>query len=257
MGIVNVTPDSFSDGGDYAGIAEAIQRGRQLIADGADILDIGGESTRPGAQPVNPADEAARVIPVIEALAADGHLISIDTRHSAVMNRAIAAGARIINDVTALTSDPESLATAAASGVPIIVMHMLGAPQTMQINPTYQDVTAEVWDYLAERVAVCRTAGIDPAQILVDPGIGFGKTVAHNVTLIRDLERFARLGAGVVLGASRKSFIGALSANAPAKQRTGGSIAVALAGVERGVRILRVHDVFETVQALRLWRAIS
>ena len=257
MGIVNVTPDSFSDGGDFAEERAAVARGQALIDAGADILDIGGESTRPGSHPTSIGTEIDRVAPVIAALAERGHLISIDSRHAAVMAAALGAGAKIINDVTALTGDPDSLDLAARSGAPIILMHMLGAPLTMQQNPTYQNVVEEIRDYLAGRIDACRAAGIAPARILVDPGIGFGKTVEHNVTLIRELQRFGDLAAGVLLGASRKSFIGALSANEPAKQRLGGSIAVALAGAARGARVLRVHDVAETVQALKTWRAVA
>lgn len=257
MGIVNVTPDSFSDGGDFADAEAAVARGQALIDAGADILDIGGESTRPGSHPTSIETEIDRVAPVIEALAKRGHLISIDSRHAAVMAAALDAGAKIINDVTALTGDPDSLDLAARSGAPIILMHMLGAPLTMQLNPTYQNVVEDIRAYLADRIDACRAAGIASARILVDPGIGFGKTVEHNVTLIRELQRFGDLAAGVLLGASRKSFIGALSANEPAKQRLGGSIAVALAGASRGARVLRVHDVAETVQALKTWRAVA
>ncbi len=257
MGIVNVTPDSFSDGGDYADTEGAIARGEALIAAGADILDIGGETTRPGSHPTDLATETARVLPVIRALAGRGHLVSIDSRRACVMAAALDAGARIINDVTALTGDPDSLELAAASGADIILMHMRGAPLTMQKDPVYADVVAEVHAYLADRVAACAAIGVSPARILVDPGIGFGKTVEHNVTLIRELRRFCDLGAGVLLGASRKSFIGALSANEPAKQRGAGSIAAALSGVARGARVLRVHDVAETMQALRVWRAVA
>lgn len=257
MGIVNVTPDSFSDGGDFAETEAAVARGQALIDAGADILDIGGESTRPGSHPTSIETEISRVAPVIEALAKRGHLISIDSRHAEVMAAALDSGAKIINDVTALTGDPDSLDLAARSGAPVILMHMLGAPLTMQLNPTYQNVVEDIRAYLADRVDVCRAAGLAPARILVDPGIGFGKTVEHNVTLIHDLQRFRDLAAGVLLGASRKSFIGALSANEPAKQRLGGSIAVAIAGAARGARVLRVHDVAETVQALKIWRAVA
>ena len=257
MGIVNVTPDSFSDGGDFADTDAAVARGQALIDAGADILDIGGESTRPGSHPTSIETEIDRVAPVIAELSKRGHLISIDSRHAAVMAAALDAGARIINDVTALTGDPDSLDLAARSGAPVILMHMLGAPLTMQLNPTYQNVVEDIRAYLAGRIDACRAAGIAPARILVDPGIGFGKTVEHNVTLIRELQRFGDLAAGVLLGASRKSFIGALSVNEPAKQRLGGSIAVAIAGAARGARVLRVHDVAETVQALKTWRAVA
>lgn len=257
MGIINVTPDSFSDGGDYADIDAAIKRGLEMVADGADILDVGGESTRPGSQPTPLDVEIERVTPVVAALAGAGHVVSIDSRHARVMVAALDAGARIINDVTALTGDPESLDLAAHSGAEIVLMHMLGAPLTMQENPTYQDVVGEIHAYLSRRIQVCQAAGVDAGRILVDPGIGFGKTVEHNVTLIRDLQRFKDLGAGSLLGASRKSFIAGLSAKEPAKRRLGGSIAAALAGASRGARVLRVHDVAETVQALKIWRAVA
>jgi dihydropteroate synthase len=257
MGIVNVTPDSFSDGGDRLDPAAAIAAGRRMLEEGAEILDIGGESTRPGAEPVGIEEECARVLPVIEALAADGALVSIDSRHAAVMRAAVEAGASIVNDVTALTGDPESLAAVAALEVPVILMHMQGEPRTMQADPRYGDVVAEVRGFLGERAAACESAGIARADICIDPGIGFGKTVAHNLALLKHLEAIRELGYPVLIGASRKSFIGKLSHGEAPKQRLGGSLAVALAAAERGAAILRVHDVAETAQALALWRAIS
>lgn len=257
MGIVNVTPDSFSDGGAHATAAAAIGHGRRLRAEGADILDIGGESTRPGAESVPPAVEQSRILPVIAALAADGAVISVDTRHAVTMRAALAAGARIINDVTALTGDPDSLSTVASARCPVVLMHMQGQPQTMQQNPSYQDVVIEVSRWLRERVQTCIAAGIAPERIAIDPGIGFGKTVEHNLALLRATDRLAALGLPLLIGVSRKRFIASLSRGEPPDQRLAGSLAAALAAVQGGAAILRVHDVAETVQALAVWRAVS
>ena len=258
MGILNVTPDSFSDGGDRADPAVAVRDGLAMLAAGADILDVGGESTRPGAQPVSLEAERQRVLPVVVALAKAGAIVSIDTRHAAVMREAVAAGAAIINDVTALEGDPEALAAAAASGAPVILMHMQGEPQTMQANPTYDSAALDIYRYLAGRIEACAAAGIDPARVVVDPGIGFGKTLAHNLQLFEQLALFQGLGCAVLLGASRKSFISKLYPRATGpKQRLGGSLAAALFGLQRGVQILRVHDVAETCQAVALWQAAS
>jgi dihydropteroate synthase len=257
MGVVNVTPDSFSDGGEALRPEDAIARGRALLDAGADILDIGGESTRPGAAPVPVEDEIARVLPVVAALSQMGGRVSIDTRRARVMAAAMAAGARIINDVTALAGDPESLALAAKAGVAVILMHMQGEPRTMQENPRYDDVVAEVRDYLAARIEACAAAGIARERIAIDPGIGFGKTVEHNLSLLKHLDRLVALGCPVVLGVSRKSFVAKLSYGEPPKARLPGSLAAALAGVARGAAILRVHDVAETRQALSVWRAIA
>jgi len=257
MGIVNVTPDSFSDGGLYAETEAAIAHGRKLIVEGADIVDIGGESTRPGAAPLNPETEMARVLPVVRALSADGACISIDTRRAAVMRAALAAGARIVNDVTALTGDGDSLAVVRGSDAAVVLMHMLGEPQTMQVNPTYADVVGEVSSYLAGRVQACRAAGIEPERIAVDPGIGFGKTVEHNLALLAGIERLRALGVTVLVGASRKAFIGKLSRGEAAPERVPGSVAAALAAVSRGAHIVRVHDVAATRQALAVWRAVE
>ena len=256
MGVVNVTPDSFSDGGETPDAEAAIARGRAMIAAGADIIDVGGESTRPGAASLDPAEEQSRIVPVIRALAADGAVVSADTRHAAVMAAAVAAGARIVNDVSALTAEPGSLAQAAKSGAHVILMHMKGDPRTMQDDPRYDDVVAEVAAYLAERIEACVRAGIPRAKIAIDPGIGFGKTVAHNVALIANLGRLKELGCPVVLGVSRKSFNGKLSRNEPPQERLAGSLAAALAGIARGADIVRVHDVAETRQALAVWRAV-
>jgi dihydropteroate synthase len=257
MGIINVTPDSFSDGGDFVRAADAIAQGRRLIEDGADIIDVGGESTRPGSQPTPVEDELARVLPVIAALAEAGAVVSIDTRRAAVMRAAIAAGARIVNDVTALTADPDSLAVVAASEASVVLMHMQGEPATMQKAPHYDDAPREISDYLAARVTACRDAGIADDRIAVDPGIGFGKTIEHNLQLLANLEPFTALGVAVLVGLSRKGFIGRLSRGEPPKARDAGSIAGALAAAEGGADILRVHDVAGTAQALAVWRAIK
>ncbi len=258
MGVLNVTPDSFSDGGDALAYDDALARGRALIAAGADILDIGGESTRPGASPVSPDMETARVVPVIQQLAAEaGTPLSIDTRHAPVMAAALEAGAVIVNDVTALTGDPNALALVAATEASVVLMHMQGEPGTMQDDPVYDDVVAEVRAYLAARVAACEAAGIDQARIAIDPGIGFGKNLKHNLELLAHLDHLTDLGCPLVLGVSRKSFIGRLSATQDPKARLPGSLAAALAGVARGARILRVHDVAETRQALAVWQGIS
>jgi dihydropteroate synthase len=257
MGIINTTPDSFSDGGLLADDATAIRRGMTLAEDGADIIDVGGESTRPGSAPVDIAEEWRRVGNVIAALVRAGIVVSVDTRHAEIMRRALDAGARIINDVTALTGDAASLAVAAASDASIALMHMQGEPATMQKNPRYDDVVGEVETYLAARIAACEAAGIARARIAVDPGIGFGKTVAHNVALLAACGRLRQLGAVVLIGASRKSFIAKLSRGEVTEDRVGGSIAAALASAARGADILRVHDVAATRQALDVWRAIE
>ncbi|HET6224015.1 MAG TPA: dihydropteroate synthase [Dongiaceae bacterium] len=257
MGVINATPDSFSDGGRYADPARAIAHGLALLEAGADILDVGGESTRPGAAPVPLAAEIDRTIPVVEALARAGAVVSIDTRHAAVMRAALAAGARIVNDITALTGDPESLAVVAGSAAAVVLMHMQGEPQTMQQEPRYRDAPLDIYDYLAARLAACAAAGIGPARIAVDPGIGFGKTVRHNVEILADLALYHGLGAALLLGVSRKSFIARLSRGEDAANRIAGSLAAALAGLDRGVQIIRAHDVVETAQAVTIWRAIA
>jgi dihydropteroate synthase len=257
MGIVNVTPDSFSDGGLYADTDAAIAQGRRLQAEGAEILDIGGESTRPGATPLAPDAEIERVVPVIRALVREGALVSVDTRRAVVMRAAIEAGARIVNDVTALDGDEESLNVVRDSGVSVVLMHMRGEPQTMQVNPTYDDVVKDVVGYLRGRVEACRAAGIGRERIAVDPGIGFGKTVEHNLQLLSGIDRLRALGVAVLVGASRKAFIGKLSRGEAAPERVPGSIAAALAAVARGAHIVRVHDVAATRQALDVWCAIA
>lgn len=257
MGIVNVTPDSFSDGGRYSNPAVAIAHAQSLIADGADIVDIGGESTRPGADPVDPADEWARVEPVISALADTGVPLSIDTRHAAVMTAALAGGAAIVNDVTALTGDGDALPAMAACDAPIVLMHMAGEPRTMQDAPRYDDVALDVFDALAARIDACEAAGIARARLAVDPGIGFGKTAAHNLALLDRLALLHGLGCPLLVGASRKSFVGRVDGGAPADRRLGGSIAAALAAQARGCQIVRVHDVAETRQAVLLAARIA
>ena len=256
MAIVNATPDSFSDGGRFADAPAAAEAGAQMAADGAAIIDVGGESTRPGARSIWEGDEIERVVPVIRQLAAGGAAVSCDTRKADVMTAAIEAGARMINDVSALTYDARSAEVAAALKVPVVLMHHQGDPQTMQEDPRYDDVLVEVYLWLEERIAAAVERGVDRAKILVDPGFGFGKTVAHNLELMNGLALLHSLGCPLVIGASRKRTIGALSGEAPADRRLGGSIAFAMKAVDQGVQILRVHDVPETVQALRIWRGM-
>jgi dihydropteroate synthase len=258
IGIVNVTPDSFSDGGAFGSARAAIDHALRLEAEGADILDIGGESTRPGAHPVTVDEELERVMPVIEGLAGRTKaLISIDTRKAGVMRRALAAGAHIINDVTALTYEPACLEVAATSEAPVILMHAQGDPRTMQSAPHYDDCLLDVCDWLEARIAACEAAGIARERLVIDPGIGFGKTLAHNLELLSGLTLLHGLGVPVLLGASRTSFIGALTGIKDARARLTGSIAAALQGAAQGVQILRVHDVAETRQALAVWAAME
>jgi dihydropteroate synthase len=256
MGVVNVTPDSFSDGGDFVDPAAAIAHGNALADAGADILDIGGESTRPGASAITPEQEIDRVLPVIEGLAKTGVPLSIDTRNASTMRAAVSAGATIINDVSALAHDPGSLATAAEFAVPVILMHMRGEPATMREEATYEDVAREVFEELASRVEAALTAGIPRARIAVDPGFGFAKTSGHNVAVLKDLTAFHGLGCALAVGLSRKSFLAAITRETDPKARLGGSIAAALAAVARGAQIIRVHDVAETRQAIATWGAI-
>ena len=257
MGVVNVTPDSFSDGGRHFDAAAAIAHGRALQVSGADIIDVGGESTRPGAEPVSIDEELSRVVPVIDGLRDLPAPISIDTRHAAVMVAALAAGASIINDISALTADPESLAVAAGSAAPVVLMHCLGDPRTMQQTPSYDDVLLDIFDYLEARVAACVAAGIDRSRLIVDPGIGFGKTVDHNLEILRGLAVFQGLGCPIMVGVSRKSFIAKLDSGQAADQRLPGSLAAGLWALSQGARILRVHDVGETIQAIRVWSALQ
>lgn len=258
MGILNLTPDSFSDGGRLTDPAAAVTAARAM-AEEADILDIGGESTRPGAEPVPVAEEIARTAPVIAAIRDAGIAtpISIDTRNAETARTALAAGADMVNDVSALTHDPEMAALVAAAGVPVCLMHARGDPRTMQVDPRYDDVVAEVLDWLEDRVALAEGAGIARDRIVIDPGIGFGKTLEHNLTLLRGLAVFHDLGLPVLLGASRKRFIGTISRVEPAGDRLAGSLAVALHAAAQGAHVIRVHDVAETRQALALWRALA
>lgn len=257
MGIVNVTPDSFSDGGQFLLPDKAIAHGRRLVEEGAHILDIGGESTRPGAEPVSIEEELRRVIPVITGLRGCGAMISIDTRHAKVMEEALKAGASMVNDVSALTHDPDSIKAVAKAGCYVCLMHMNGDPRTMQDAPRYEDVFAEVYVYLENRIAACRTNGINMNRIIADPGIGFGKSLEHNLTLLNRLADFESLGVPIMLAASRKRFIDAVSGGSAPDQRLGGSLAAAIAGYQRGARVFRVHDVAETRQALAVAGAIS
>ena len=250
MGVLNVTPDSFSDGGRYADTDAAIAHGIALAEEGAALIDVGGESTRPRAAPVSEADEIARVVPVVTALAARGITVSIDTRHAGVMRAALTAGATIVNDVTALTGDPRALEVIAQTGAPVILMHMQGDPGTMQDNPTYTWAPGEIYDYLAARIKACVATGIARERIAVDPGIGFGKTDVHNAQVMDHLAMLHGLGCPLVLGASRKGFIGRMSAGEKAADRLPGSLAAALHAAGQGAQIIRVHDVAATRQAL-------
>ena len=263
MGILNVTPDSFSDGGRHAAPDAAVAAARAMAAAGADIVDIGAESTRPGAAPVDAATERARLAAVLPGLV--GLNWSIDTRKASVMGQALDAGAALVNDVSALGYDPDALALVAARGCPVVLMHAQGQPETMQADPVYGDALLDVYDWLAARIALCEAAGIARARIIADPGIGFGKTLAHNLALLRGLTLFHGLGVPLLLGASRKALIGRLAGPAPfdAKTRTDvppearlpGSLALALHAAACGVQVVRVHDVAETAQALAVWRA--
>lgn len=257
MAILNVTPDSFSDGGRHIGDPDAAAAaGIAMAAAGAALIDVGGESTRPGAETVWEEDEAARVVPVVERLAAAGVAVSLDTRKARVMERGLAAGAGIVNDVSALLHDPGAMAVVAGAGCPVVLMHHLGTPGTMQHDPRYADVLLDVYDWLSARIDAAVAGGIARDRIVVDPGIGFGKTLRHNLALLNGLALFHGLGCPVLLGASRKRLIGALDDEAPVERRLGGSVALALHGAARGAQLLRVHDVGETVQALRLWRGL-
>lgn len=255
MGVVNVTPDSFSDGGRFFDPRRAVEHGRRLVEEGADILDIGGESSRPGAEPVSARDELKRVLPVIEALVDTGVPISVDTVKPEVMREAVAAGAGIINDIGALQA-PGALEAAAGFRAAVCLMHMRGEPRTMQQEPRYGDVVAEVREFLAQRVAAAQAAGIGPERIIVDPGFGFGKLLEHNLALLRQLDRFAGLGAAVLVGISRKSMLGQITGR-PVGERLPGGLAAALIAVQKGARILRVHDVAATKDALAVLAAVD
>lgn len=256
MGIINVTPDSFSDGGQYADDEAAIMAACDMAEAGAAILDVGGESTRPGAKTVWEGDEIARVTPVIERLAKGGNLVSIDSRKSAVMAAALQAGAHIVNDVSALGYDAESMALVAQSDCPVILMHTPSQSDDLHAGGDYDNVVHDVFDYLQERIEAAVHAGIDRANIIVDPGIGFGKSLADNLALMNALPLFHALGQPILVGVSRKRMIGALSGEAPADKRLPGSLALAQHAIERGAHIVRVHDVPETVQMIRIWRGL-
>ncbi len=258
MGILNVTPDSFSDGGELVDVKDALARASAMAFSGADVWDVGGESTRPRSDLVKESEELERVLPVIKSLSAHGALpISIDSRKPNVFEAAIDAGAAMINDVSALTFDDRSLSVAAQSDYPVLLMHAQGDPETMQVEPVYDHVSLDVFDFLEERIAACEKAGIDRDRLLVDPGIGFGKTLDHNLQLLRDIRLFHGLGCPIVLGTSRKSFIAKLGSGEPADQRLGGSIATVLDAARQGVQVFRVHDVLETRQALSVWEAMT
>ena len=255
MGILNVTPDSFSDGGRYRSPARAVEQARRMRDAGAAIIDIGGESTRPGAQPVTVQEEIDRVVPVIESLAGELDIpVSVDTSKPEVMTAAVRAGAGMINDVNALRA-PGALAAAAAAAVPVCLMHMQGEPRTMQADPQYGDVLADIMEYLAGRIAACEGAGIARNRLLIDPGFGFGKRLEHNLRLLAGLAEMATLGAPVLVGISRKSMLGELTGQT-VERRLAGSLAAAVLAAERGADILRVHDVAETVDALRVVQAV-
>lgn len=257
MGIINVTPDSFSDGGAHDTLEAAVAQGLRLAEEGADVLDVGGESTRPGADDVGVEEELRRVIPVIERLARETSLpISIDTSKPEVMRAAVAAGAGMINDVYALRRDG-ALDTAAELGVPVVLMHMLGEPRSMQAAPQYDDVVAEVHRFLAERIFAAEMAGIAKKKIVVDPGFGFGKNREHNLALLAQLERFNELGVPVLAGLSRKKTIGELTGRDDPRERVHGSVAAHLIAVQRGAKLVRVHDVAATVDALKVWHALA
>jgi dihydropteroate synthase len=263
MGVVNVTPDSFSDGGLFLDPAAAVAHGLELLGEGAEILDVGGESTRPGAEPVGAMEELRRVLPVVEGLAGSGAQISIDTSKASVARRALEAGATLVNDVTALRGDPEMAAVVAQSGAECCLMHMLGEPRTMQRGggaggaggPQYKDVVAEVKAFLEERLELAVKEGIAEERVLLDPGIGFGKTLEHNLQLLRRLHELAALGRPLVVGTSRKSFLGRILAGAAPRERLPGTIATCVLAYERGARVLRVHDVAPVRAALAVTAA--
>ncbi|MFQ3348744.1 MAG: dihydropteroate synthase [Paracoccaceae bacterium] len=258
MGVLNVTPDSFSDGGQFDRLPQALDHARRLRAEGADLLDIGGESTRPGAVTVDAELESGRTAPVIKALRKAGEdcPLSIDTRKAAVASVALAAGASILNDVSALQFDKALADVASMSGAPICLMHALGTPITMQNDPFYDNVLLDVYDFLENAIHRAEACGIDRANIIIDPGIGFGKTLNHNLALLKDLALFHALGCPILLGASRKHFVGTLTQTSQADERVHGSVAVALTAVAQGVQIIRVHDVAATVQAIAVWQAV-
>lgn len=257
MGVINVTPDSFSDGGRFGSADDAIAAGRAMCKAGAHLIDVGGESTRPGADPVPEDEELARVLPVIAALAEEGMCpLSIDSRNAKVLRAANAAGASLLNDVSALTHDPESLSVAADTGAPVVLMHAKGKPKSMQVDPYYDDVLLDVYDYLEERVTACEESGIPRRHLILDPGIGFGKTLEQNLALLNGLALFHGLGCLLLVGLSRKRFVGALDRDAGTEDRLAGSLAAMLSALGQGVQLFRVHDVDEARQAVRVFEAI-
>lgn len=258
MGVINVTPDSFSDGGSYDNVSDAVTRAIEMLDQGADIIDIGGESSRPGAASVTSDEERIRVLPVIKGIREiSTAAISIDTCKASVAAAALGAGADIINDISALRQDPQMVTLAADRGVPVILMHMLGTPATMQKDPCYDDCVSELMDFFAERIDFCRSNGVDPSRLIIDPGIGFGKRLEDNLDILSRLAEFKRLGLPIAVGTSRKSFINMIhnTGNRP-RNRIGGSIASMIAAVVNGADIVRVHDVAETVEALKVVQAI-
>ena len=257
MGVLNVTPDSFSDGGEFFSVDSAVTRALEMITEGADMIDIGGESSRPGADSVSADEEIARVIPVIERIRTKSKIpLSVDTTKSPVAEKALNCGADFINDISAGLFDKEMIPLVAEKGAGYIIMHMRGAPQTMQDSPRYDDVVNEVAEFLADRLEVCEKAGITRERLLIDPGIGFGKTVAHNLALMSNIDELTSLGVPVVIGTSRKSFIEKVAGESTPQNRHGGSLASAVYAVERGASVVRVHDVAETKQALKVLSAL-
>lgn len=259
MGILNVTPDSFSDGGEFSGVEAAIARAKEMLDEGAGIIDIGGESTRPGSEPVPSEEEIERVVPVVRGILAErpGTTISVDTYHAATAEAALEAGARIINDVSALRADERMVEVVARAGCPVVLMHMLGEPKTMQQEPRYDDVADEVRRFLSERAEAAVSAGVDPENVILDPGIGFGKTSDHNLALIESLDAVADLGYPLLFGASRKRFIGSISGIEDASERVFGTVATSVLAYERGASIFRVHDVRANREALEVAVAVS
>jgi dihydropteroate synthase len=257
MGIVNLTPDSFSDGGRLPSPLESVSFAERLVGQGADLLDLGGESSRPGAEPVSIEEELNRIVPVLRMLSDRLEIpISIDTTKAEVARAALAGGAAIINDISALSADPEMAAVVASAGAGVVLMHMQGTPATMQVNPRYTDVVADVYDFLAHRIEWAEGRGIPRQRIALDPGIGFGKTREHNLKILRNLERFANLGCAILIGVSRKGILGSITGR-PVSERAAASVAAALEACLRGARVVRVHDVAEMADAIRVWTALK
>jgi dihydropteroate synthase len=258
VGVINVTPDSFSDGGDFFDPAKAAARAATMLDEGAEVIDVGGESTRPGSDPVRHEEEVRRVVPAIRAILADRSdaIVSIDTYSAATAEAALEAGARIVNDVTALRGDPHMAALAAEAGCPLVLMHMLGEPKTMQREPHYKDVVREVRDFLAARAEHAIAAGVEPENVILDPGIGFGKTLEHNLALLRRLDSLVELGFPVLFGASRKRFIGTITGVQDARERVSGTVAANVLACERGATFFRVHDVRPNREALAVAEAV-